>query len=144
MGEGLKMAMFGQERLSREGGIEIIVKELCTRMARNGCQVTCYNRSGHHVSGAEYDIKTEYKGICQKYVSTIERKDLAAVSSSAFAALYSAFEKYDVIHIHAEGPAFFAWFPKMFGKRVIVTIHGECEIIWTTREKSDFMRVCAA
>ena len=74
MGEGLKMAMFGQERLSREGGIEIIVKELCTRMARNGCQVTCYNRSGHHVSGAEYDIKTEYKGICQKYVPTIERK----------------------------------------------------------------------
>ena len=69
---------------------------------------------------------------------------LAAVSSSAFAALYSAFGKYDVVHIHAEGPAFFAWLPKMFGKRVVVTVHGECEIIWTTREKPDFMRVCAA
>ena len=45
---------------------------------------------------------------------------LAAVSSSAFAALYSAFGKYDVVHIHAEGPAFFAWLPKMFGKRVVV------------------------
>ena len=32
--------------------------------------------------------------------------------------------KYDVVHIHAEGPAFFAWLPKMFGKKVIVTIHG--------------------
>lgn len=116
--------MFGQKRLSREGGIEIVVKELCTRMARDGYQVTCYNRSGHHVSGAEYDKKIEYKGICQKSVPTIERKGLAAVSSSAFAALYSAFGKYDVIHIHAEGPAFFAWLPKMFGKRVIVTIHG--------------------
>lgn len=51
---------------------------------------------------------------------------LAAVSSSAFAALYSAFGKYDVVHIHAEGPAFFAWLPKMFGKRVVVTVHGEC------------------
>ena len=50
---------------------------------------------------------------------------LAAVSSSAFAALYSAFGKYDVVHIHAEGPAFFAWLPKMFGKRVVVTVHGE-------------------
>ena len=49
---------------------------------------------------------------------------LAAVSSSAFAALYSAFGKYDVVHIHAEGPAFFAWLPKMFGKRVVVTVHG--------------------
>ena len=49
---------------------------------------------------------------------------LAAVSSSAFAALYSAFGKYDVVHIHAEGPAFFAWLPKMLGKRVVVTVHG--------------------
>ena len=68
----------------------------------------------------------------------------AAVSASAFAALYSAFGKYDVVHIHAEGPAFFTWLPKMFGKRVVVTIHGECEIIWATREKPDFMRVYAA
>ena len=28
------------------------------------------------------------------------------------------------MHIHAEGPAFFAWLPKMFGKRVVVTVHG--------------------
>ena len=42
----LAIAMFGQKRLSREGGIEIVVKELCTRMTRNGYQVTCYNRSG--------------------------------------------------------------------------------------------------
>ncbi len=124
MEKKLRVAMFGQKRLSREGGIEIVVKELCTRMARDGCQVTCYNRSGHHVSGAEYDEKIEYEGIRQRSVLTIEKKGLAAVSSSAFAALYSALGKYDVIHIHAEGPAFFAWLPKMFGKRVVVTVHG--------------------
>ena len=49
---------------------------------------------------------------------------LAAVSSSFFAALYSAFGKYNVVHIHAEGPAFFSWLPKLLGKRVIVTVHG--------------------
>ena len=116
--------MFGQKRLSREGGIEIVVKELCTRMVKNGYTVTCYNRSGHHVSGAEYDKKTEYEGINQKCVPTIEKKGLAAVSSSFFAALYSAFGKYNVVHIHAEGPAFFSWLPKLLGKRVIVTVHG--------------------
>lgn len=118
--------MFGQKRLSREGGIEIVVKELCTRMAQQGCEVTCYNRSGHHVSGAEYDgaDKTEYGGITQKYVPTIKKKGLAAVSSSFFAAFYSVFGKYDVVHIHAEGPAFFSWLPKLSGKRVVVTIHG--------------------
>ena len=125
MSKKLAIAMFGQKRLSREGGVEIVVKELCTRMAQNGCDVTCYNRAGHHVSGAEYDDATiEYKGIHQKTVPTINRRGLAAVTSSFFAALYSAFGKYDVVHIHAEGPAFFSWLPKMFGKRVVVTIHG--------------------
>ena len=87
MKDKFAVSMFGQKRLSREGGIEIVVKELCTRMARDGCQITCYNRSGHHVSGAEYDNKIEYDGIRQKFVPTIERKGLAAVSSSFFAAL---------------------------------------------------------
>lgn len=96
MSKKLAIAMFGQKRLSREGGVEIVVKELCTRMAQNGCDVTCYNRSGHHVSGAEYDDATiEYKGIHQKTVPTINRR-------------------------------------------------GECEIIWATRQKPDFMRVYAA
>ena len=117
----IRLAVFGQKRLSREGGIEIVVKELCTRMAQNGCDVTCYNRAGHHVSGAEYDKTIEYDGIRQKVVPTIEKKGLAAVSSSFFAALYSAFGRYDVVHIHAEGPAFFCWIPKLFGKRVIST-----------------------
>ena len=76
MSKKLAIAMFGQKRLSREGGVEIVVKELCTRMARDGCDVTCYNRAGHHVSGAEYDDagKTEYEGIRQKAVPTIERR----------------------------------------------------------------------
>ena len=76
MSKKLAIAMFGQKRLSREGGIEIVVKELCTRMAQKGCDVTCYNRAGHHVSGAEYDDagKTEYEEIRQKSVPTIERR----------------------------------------------------------------------
>lgn len=94
----IRLAVFGQKRLSREGGIEIVVKELCTRMAQNGCEVTCYDRAGHHVSGAEYDKTIEYDGIRQKVVPTIEKKGLAAVSSSFFAALCSAFGRYDVVH----------------------------------------------
>lgn len=125
--EKLNIAMFGQKRIpSREGGVEIVVEELCTRMVAQGHNVTCYNRGGHHVSGSEYDSKRlkEYKGIKLKTVPTIEKKGLAAVSSSFFAALCCAFGKYDVVHIHAEGPAFFCWLPKLFHKRVIVTVHG--------------------
>ena len=37
MKDKFAVSMFGQKRLSREGGIEIVVKELCTRMAQDGC-----------------------------------------------------------------------------------------------------------
>ena len=83
--------MFGHKRIpSREGGVEIVVEELCTRLVRDGHTVVCYNRAGHHVSGAEYDakIKNQYKGIKLKTVPTIEKKGLAAVSSS-FLRLYA-------------------------------------------------------
>lgn len=31
---------------------------------------------------------------------------------------------FDVFHYHAEGPCAFLWIPKLFGKRVVATIHG--------------------
>ena len=56
--ESLKIAMVGHKRIpSREGGIEVVVEELAVRMAKLGHDVTCYNRSGHHVSGREFDTK---------------------------------------------------------------------------------------
>ena len=122
-----RVAMFGHKRIpSREGGVEIVVEELSTRMAALGHQVICYSRRGHHVSGAEFDTSslTEYKGVQIKTVWTLDKKGLAAVSSSFFAAVCATFSKADVVHIHAEGPAFMCWLPKLFGKRVIVTVHG--------------------
>ena len=123
----LNICMFGQKRIpSREGGVEVVVEELATRMVQQGHSVTCYNRGGHHVSGSAFDAETrnEYKGVRLKTVPTIDKKGLAAVTSSFFAAVCSAFGPYDVVHIHAEGPAAFCWLPKLFGKRVIVTVHG--------------------
>lgn len=125
--EKLKIAMLGQKRVpSREGGVEVVVEELSTRMVRLGHTVTCYNRSGHHVSGREYDTEalTEYKGIRLKYVPTINRKGYAAMTSSVFGALLCTFSRYDIIHFHAEGPCAMLWLPKLFGKRCIATIHG--------------------
>ena len=36
MKEKLRLAVFSHKRWSREGGVEIVVKELCTRMAQQG------------------------------------------------------------------------------------------------------------
>ena len=124
----LNIAMFGHKRIpSREGGIEIVVAELSTRMAALGHQVTCYNRTGHHVSGSEYDENkalSAYRGVKLKQAWTVDKRGLAAMTASVSAAFSTALGKYDVVHIHAEGPAFMCWLPKLFGKKVIVTIHG--------------------
>ena len=127
MKDKLNIAMLGHKRIpSREGGIEIVVEELSTRMVKMGHSVTCYNRSGHHVSGKEFDGDSckEYQGVKLKSVFTINRKGLAAMTSSFFGAICTAFGKYDVVHFHAEGPCAMLWLPKLFGKRCIATIHG--------------------
>ena len=129
MGEQKKLniAMLGHKRIpSREGGIEIVVEELSTRMVKKGHRVTCFNRRGHHVSGKKFDTGNlkEYKGVRIKSVFTVNAKGLAAMSSSFFAALEAALGKYDVVHFHAEGPCAMIWIPKLFGKRCIATIHG--------------------
>lgn len=121
------ITMFGHKHIpSREGGVEVVVEELSTRMAAKGYSVTCFNRSGHHVSGAEFDAekRKEYKGVKLKNVFTIHCRGLAAMTSSVSASLKAAFGKFDIVHIHAEGPAFMCWLPKLMGKKVIVTIHG--------------------
>ena len=123
----LRIAMLGHKRIpSREGGVEIVVEELATRMVERGNEVTCLNRAGHHVSGKEFDEKNkkEYKGIRLKTVPTLDKKGLAAMTASVTGGVCAAFGKYDVVHFHAEGPCAMLWLPKLFGKRCVATIHG--------------------
>ena len=123
----MRIAMFGHKRIpSREGGVEIVVEELSTRMAALGHNVTCYNRMGRHIGGVSHGAGGEKtcSGVKIRRVPTIDRKGLAAVSSSFCAATACAFSTAQVIHIHAEGPAIMCWLPRLFGKRVVVTIHG--------------------
>ena len=58
MADRLKIAMLGHKHmLSREGGVEIVVNELATRMTGRGNQVICYDRKGSHVSGEQLDTR---------------------------------------------------------------------------------------
>lgn len=124
---GLRIAMLGHKRVpSREGGIEIVVGELSTRMAALGHSVTCFNRKGHHVSGSDFDevLPKDYNGVRLKNVWTLEKRGLAAMTASVSAAFRAALGRFDVVHFHAEGPCAMLWLPKLFGKRCIATIHG--------------------
>ena len=127
----LRIAMIGHKRIpSREGGVEIVVEELAVRLAERGHCVDAYNRYGHHVSGKKYDDeygwkgRKFYKGVRVYIVPTFQRSSLNAIVYSFLATLRALFGRYDVIHYHAEGPCAMLWIPKLFHRRVVVTIHG--------------------
>ncbi len=104
-----------------QGGVEVVVEELSTRMVRLGCKVTCFNRNGRYEKNNKLK---EYKGIKLVSVPTLDRRGVAAASSSFSAAVRAAFGKFDVVHFHAEGSCAMMWLPKLFGKRCIATVHG--------------------
>ena len=119
----LRIAFLGMKCMPAlgQGGVEVVVEELSTRMAKMGHQVTCYNRSGKQ--GGKKGLTT-YKGVRIVNVPTIDKRGLAAMSASTMAAIRAAFGPYDVVHFHAEGPCAMLWLPKLMGKRCIATIHG--------------------
>lgn len=128
----MKIAFIGHKHIpSREGGIEIVVDELSTRMVDRGHQVIAYNRSGHNVAGSEFDgvanghgKRFSYHGVNVVSVPTIEGKGLAALSSSFFATLQAIKAKPDVIHYHAEGPCVMLRLAHWAGICTVATIHG--------------------
>lgn len=122
-----KIAMIGHKRIpSREGGVEIVVDEIATRLTRRGYHVDAYNRSGYHVSGKQFDEKRGkiYNGIRLLTIPTFKSSSLNAIVYSVLATFRALFGNYGVIHYHAEGPCVMLGVPKLFGKRVIATIHG--------------------
>lgn len=127
----LRIAMIGHKRIpSREGGVEIVVEELSVRLAALGHSVDAYNRYGHHVSGKKYDDeygwkgRKFYKGVRVYIVPTFQRSSLNAIVYSFLATIRALFGGYDVIHYHAEGPCAMLWIPKLFGRKIVVTVHG--------------------
>ena len=123
----MRIAMIGHKRFgSREGGVEVVVTELARRMAALGHEVTCYDRSGSDVmTGEATDVRERVvDGVRVVPVRTIDKKGLAALSSSYFATLTAIKDRPDVIHYHAEGPCVPLPLARRAGIRTAATIHG--------------------
>ncbi len=125
----MKIAMIGHKRIpSREGGVEIVVEELSTRLVKQGHKVDVYNRMGKNVQNRKVDNNKEniknYKGVNIITIPTINKKGIDAFLYSFFSSIRALFGNYDVIHYHAEGSCAMLWIPHLFKKRIIVTIHG--------------------
>ena len=124
----MRIVMIGQKYVpSREGGVEIVVEELATRMAEQGHEVTLFNRKRK-----EYPPIAEYKGCKVETIFTVNKRALDAIVYAFFATLKARRllkkRQVDIVHYHAEGPCFFLnLLPKRKkrpGTKIVVTIHG--------------------
>ena len=111
---------------SRNGGVEVVVSNLAPHLAKLGYDVTCYNRTDREAVKRRKagELMREYRGVRLVWTPTVNRRGMAAMSSSIIASVMAAFNRYDLIHYHTEGPCVFCWLPRLMGKKVVVTVHG--------------------
>ncbi len=122
-----RIAMIGHKFIpSRDGGVEVVVSNLAPRLAEAGYDVTCYNRTSRQSRQLRKKgrLEKEYRGVRLIWTPTVDRRGLAAMSSSVIATIRAAFGRYDLVHFHTEGPSALCGLPKLFGKKVVVTVHG--------------------
>ena len=122
-----RVAMIGHKFIpSRDGGVEVVVSNLAPHLAEIGYDVTYYNRTNKQFKKLRKNgqLMREYRGVHLVWTPTLDRRGLAAMTSSVIATVMASFRRFDLVHFHTEGPCVFCWLPRLLGKKVVVTIHG--------------------
>lgn len=117
----MRIAMIGQKGIpSRAGGIEIHAENIAKRLVELGCEVDVYCRRQY----CDQEYKDGYQGINIKYAPYINSKHLDAITHTFFSTIKALFSGCDIFHYHALGPSTLAFIPRVFGKKVVCTVHG--------------------
>ena len=118
----MKIAIIGSKGIpAKFGGVQQVVENLAIELVQLNSDVTVYSRSYYS------DIKKkkfEYKGVKVINIKAINTKRLDTLSHSFFSAIHASFCNYDIVAFHSFIPAFFAFIPKLFGKKVVFHSHG--------------------
>jgi glycosyltransferase involved in cell wall biosynthesis len=108
----------GRGVISKYSGIETYYEEVGKRLAEMGYEVTVYCRTYFTP-----DVDT-YNGMRLIRLPTICSKHLETLIHTLFSTLHVMFSRCDIVHYHALGPALFSFFPRLAGKKTVVTVQG--------------------
>lgn len=134
--------MIGQKGIPAiYGGVERHVEEISTRLARKGHEVTVYARSYYMKENKYEEIKgkIDLGGTNIKIFPTIHSKHLDAIVHCIIATFYVLWRRYDIVHFHALGPSLLSFFPRLFGSKTVVTVHG---LDWMRSKWNKFASYC--
>jgi glycosyltransferase involved in cell wall biosynthesis len=116
----LKIAIVGTRGIpNRYGGFEQFAEKVSSQFADHGHEVTVYCRKPFTTSNDEYDRRIQ-----RVILPSIHQKHLDTWSSGLISAAHVGFSNNDVVLLCnvANGP--FAWFPRIFGKPVVLNVDG--------------------
>jgi glycosyltransferase involved in cell wall biosynthesis len=109
----------GRGVISKYSGIETYYEEAGRRLAAAGHEVTVYCRT-YFTPALE-----EFSGMRLVRLPTIRSKHLETVVHTFLSTVHAMFHGCDIVHYHALGPALFSFFPRLMGKKTVVTVQGQ-------------------
>ena len=108
----------GRGVVGKYSGVETFYEEAGRRLAAHGHQMTAYCRS--------YFTPEEkrHNEIRIVRLPTIRSKHLETLVHTFLSTVHSCFSDYDIVHFHTLGPSLFAYWPRLFGKKTVVSVQG--------------------
>jgi glycosyltransferase involved in cell wall biosynthesis len=108
----------GRGVVSKYSGIESFYEHVGPELARLGHEVTVHCRSYFTPPG------NEHLGMHVLRLPTIRTKHLETAVHTFLSTVHAMFSGCDIVHYHCLGPALFSFFPRLAGKKTVVTVQG--------------------
>ena len=116
----MKIAIIGTRGIpNRYGGFEQFAEKVSSALADRRHEVTVYCRKPFTTPGDVYDQRVR-----RVILPSIHQKHLDTWSSGLLSMTHAAFGNYDVVLLCNVANSPFAWFPRLFGKPVVLNVDG--------------------
>ncbi len=116
----MKIAIVGTRGIpNRYGGFEQFAEKVSSTLTDRGHEVTVYCRKPFTTPDDEYDRRVR-----RVILPSIHQKHLDTWSNGLISAAHAAFSDYDVVLLCNVANSPFAWFPRVFGKPVVLNVDG--------------------
>jgi len=109
----------GRGMVSKYSGVETYYEEVGKRLVGMGHDVTVYCRRYFTPALAAKD------GMRLVRLPTFRSKHLETFVHTWLSTVHVMFSGCDIVHYHAQGPALFSFFPRLVGKKTVVTVQGQ-------------------
>jgi glycosyltransferase involved in cell wall biosynthesis len=116
----LKIAIVGTRGIpNRYGGFEQFAEKISSTLADRGHEVTVYCRKRFTTPDDVYDRRVR-----RVILPSIHQKHLDTWSNGLISMAHASFSDYDVVLLCNVANSPFAWFPRLFGKPVVLNVDG--------------------